>query len=178
MKELIKKYKFDLAVISMFTLFTGISFFAEYQSGIKLAEEDFWPFLREMIVVVPLMFILVGLFDVWVPKEKIEKHIGEDSGLKGILLVIALAFVQMGPLYAAYPVAYSLRKKGCSLRNVFIYIGSFSSLKLPMMTFEVGFLGLKFSLLRTVLTIPVFILIAIVMEKFMKSGNLDLKNPE
>lgn len=27
--------------------------------------------------------ILIGLFDNWVPLEKIEKHIGKDSGWKG-----------------------------------------------------------------------------------------------
>lgn len=38
--------------------------------------------------------------------------------------------------------------------------------KIPMLTFEIGFLGLKFSLLRLILSIPVFILIGIIMGKY------------
>jgi uncharacterized membrane protein YraQ (UPF0718 family) len=178
MKELLKKYKFDIPIIIAFALFAGASFYMGFQPGINLVENDFWAFLKEMLVMLPAMFILIGLFDVWVPKEIIEKHIGETSGTKGIFLVIALAFVQIGPLYAAYPVAYALWKKGCSLRNIFVYIGSFSTLKLPMITFEMGFLGVKFSLIRSVLTIPVFILIAYIMAKYLKNKNFEMKKPQ
>lgn len=57
------------------------------------------------------MFILIGLFDVWIPREKIEKHVGSGSGAKGISLMILLAITQVGPLYAAFPVAHLLWKK-------------------------------------------------------------------
>ncbi|RLD57104.1 MAG: permease, partial [Bacteroidetes bacterium] len=65
-----------------------------------------------MILALPVMFILVGLFDVWVSKEKVQKHIGDASGIKGIMLIMLLAFLQAGPLYAAFPVAYILWRKG------------------------------------------------------------------
>jgi len=61
-----------------------------------------------MITFIPFLFIIVGLFDVWFPKEKIEKHIGKDSGIKGILIVVILAMLQAGLLYGAFPVAYIL----------------------------------------------------------------------
>jgi len=123
------------------------------------------------------MFILIGLFDVWVPKETVEKHIGKESGIKGVLWVMLLAMLQAGPLYSAFPVAYLLWRKGCSIRNVFIYLGAFSTLKIPMLTFEIGFLGLKFSLLRTIITLPVFILLAQIMEVYLRGKNFEIKNP-
>lgn len=43
--------------------------------------------------------------------------------------------------------------------------------KIPMITFEIGFLGLKFSLLRILITIPVFILIGIIMGKYFEKKN-------
>ena len=130
-----------------------------------------------MILFLPLMFILIGLFDVWIPREKIEKHIGEDSGWKGTLLVILLASLQAGPLYGAFPFAYILWKKGCNIRNIFIYLGAFSTIKIPMITFEIGFLGLKFSLLRTLITLPIFILIGYAMEWYLKDKNFEVKQP-
>jgi len=52
-------------------------------------------------------------------------------------------------------------------RNVFIYLGAFSAMKIPMLTFEVAFLGWRFSLARTLISIPVFIILAIVMERLL-----------
>jgi len=64
-------------------------------------------------------------------------------------------------------VAVGLWRKGCAPRNVFIYLGAFSAMKIPMLTFEVAFLGWSFSLTRTLITLPVFIIIGLVMEKLL-----------
>jgi uncharacterized membrane protein YraQ (UPF0718 family) len=124
-------------------------------------------FLLEMAMVLPPMFVLVGLFDVWVPRALVECHAGRQAGFGAIPWMVLLATVQAGPLYAAFPVAVSLWRKGCAPRNVFIYLGAFSAMKIPMLTFEVAFLGWSFSLARTFITLPVFVAIAIVMEKLL-----------
>lgn len=159
----------------LFFLFVVISFALDFSAGEQIGI-NFWSFFSEMILFLPLMFILIGLFDMWVPREKIEKHIGEESGWKGTAMVILLAMLQAGPLYGAFPVAYLLWKKGCSVRNVFIYLGAYSSIKIPMLTFEIGFLGLKFSLLRAFITLPVFILIGYLMERYLKGKPFEIKN--
>ena len=143
----------------------------------EIIRSNFWLFFVEMITFLPFMFILIGLFDVWFPKEKVEKHIGEGSGIKGIFWMILLAMLQAGPLYGAFPVTYMLWQKGASIKNIFIYLGAFSTLKIPALTFEIGFLGLKFSLLRTAVTLPVFILIGYIMEIYLKDKNFEVKNP-
>jgi uncharacterized membrane protein YraQ (UPF0718 family) len=134
-------------------------------------------FFTEMIAFLPLMFILIGIIDVWFPREKVEKHIGKESGFKGTMWVILLAMFQAGPLYGAFPVAHILWKKGYSIKNIFVYLGAFSSIKMPMITFEIGFLGLKFSLLRTLITLPVFILIGHILEKYFQSKQFDIRCP-
>jgi len=159
-----------------FIILIGLSWLFDFAAGEQIGL-NFWMFFKEMILFLPLMFILIGLFDVWVPRENIEKHIGKESGWKGTGLVILLATLQAGPLYGAFPFAYILWKKGCSVRNVFIYLGAFSTIKIPMLTFEIGFLGLKFSLLRTLITLPVFILIGYLMEGYLKGKNFDVKQP-
>jgi uncharacterized membrane protein YraQ (UPF0718 family) len=144
----------------------------------KTIRNNFWIFFVEMITFLPFMFILIGLFDVWFPKEKVEKHIGKESGVKGTIWVILLAMLQAGPLYGAFPVAYLLWKKGASIKNIFIYLGAFSTLKIPMLTFEIGFLGLKFSLLRTAVTLPVFILIGEIMEVLLRDKHFEIMQPK
>lgn len=178
MLKLIKKYRFDFTVIILFAGLIGVSYLAEWTTGQQLFETTFWRFLKEMLTILPCMFILIGLFDVWIPREKIEKHVGKGSGIKGIALMILLAVTQVGPLYAAFPVAHLLWKKGSSLRNIFVYVGMFSAAKIPMLTFEIGFLGLKFSILRVILTIPVFIIIAIIMERRLHNTSYEITKPE
>ncbi|MDD5382162.1 MAG: permease [Candidatus Margulisbacteria bacterium] len=133
----------------------------------KQIYSNFSQFILEMASFLPIMFLLIGLFDVWVPREGIERHIGQESGLLGAFWVILLATLQAGPLYSAFPVAYILSKKGASVRNIFIYLGTFSCMKIPLLTFEIGFLGLKFSLLRTLFSLPVFFIIGVLMEKYL-----------
>ena len=175
LKEYIKKHKFDIIIIFLFAIFGIISFVFNISAGKKIIS-NFKGFFIEMISFIPLIFILVGLFDVWVPKERIEKHIGKGSGILGMFWVILLAMLQAGPLYGAFPVAYLLWKKGSSIRNIFIYIGAFSTMKIPMLMFEINYLGLKFSLLRTLITLPVFIIIAIIIEKNFKNKKFEVKN--
>jgi uncharacterized membrane protein YraQ (UPF0718 family) len=174
MKTFFKKNRLSLIFIALFTAFTIGSFVFDFGAGKTIFKDHFFSFFKEMIVFLPFMFILIGLGDVWISKEKIEKHIGNSSGIKGIILVILLSMAQAGPLYGAFPVTYLLWKKGASIRNIFIYIGAFCTIKIPMMTFEIGFLGWKISLLRTLISLPVIVLIAIIMEKYFKNKKFEI----
>jgi uncharacterized membrane protein YraQ (UPF0718 family) len=133
----------------------------------RRAGESLRDFLIEMALVLPPMFVLVGLFEVWVPRAVVERHVGRHSGAAAIPWMVLLATVQAGPLYGAFPVAVGLWRKGCAPRNVFIYLGAFSAMKIPMLTFEVAFLGWSFSLSRTLITLPVFIGVGLVMERLL-----------
>jgi len=177
MKEILKKNRINFLIISAFTVFVAISFIFDFSIGENIFKEQFYSFFKEMILFLPVMFILIGLGDVWFSKEKVEKHIGENSGFKGVLFVIFLSMAQVGPLYGAFPVTYLLWKKGASIRNIFIYIGAFCTIKIPMITFEIGFLGWKFSLLRTLFSLPIIIIISIFMEKILKSKSFEVKQP-
>ena len=161
-----RKLLSDYFWIVLFAIFISGSLVFNYDPGIRIYG-NFSQFILEMASFLPLMFLLVGLFDVWIPKEKIEKHIGHESGFAGAFWVTLLATLQAGPLYGAFPVAHILSKKGASVRNIFIYLGAFSCMKLPLLTFEIGFLGLKFSILRTLFTLPVFFIIGILMGKYL-----------
>lgn len=177
MREILTKNRLNFIIIVAFAAFVTGSFIFEYTPGKIIFKEQFYSFFKEMILFLPVMFILIGLGDVWISKEKVEKHIGKDSGVKGILLVIFLSMAQVGPLYGAFPVTYLLWKKGASIRNIFIYIGAFCTIKIPMITFEIGFLGWKFSLLRTLFSLPIIIIISIFMEKILKNKSFEVKQP-
>ena len=47
--------------------------------------------LKEMALIIPPIFILLGFLDVFIPRETIIKYMGEKSGFKGVLLSICSA---------------------------------------------------------------------------------------
>jgi uncharacterized membrane protein YraQ (UPF0718 family) len=121
--------------------------------------------VAEMLLVLPPIFILLGLLDVWVDRSVMMKYTGKGSGLKGVLIAFLLGSAAAGPLYAAFPVAGVMLKKGSSLFNVFIFIGAWSTTKIPMLTFEAANLGLPFTLIRLGLSIVGILIIAVLTEK-------------
>jgi len=174
MKKFVFKHK-NYVWIAAYVILTVLSFIFGFNPG-KQIFSNFSQSFIEMITFIPFLFIIVGLFDVWVPKEKIQKHIGQESGIKGMVLVILLAMLQAGPLYGAFPVAYMLFKKGASIKNIFIYLGAFASMKIPMLGIEIGYLGIKFSLIRTLVSLPLFIGIGYLMEWYLKDKQFQVSD--
>ncbi|NTW90758.1 MAG: permease [Erysipelotrichaceae bacterium] len=129
--------------------------------------------LMEMIQVLPPVFILLGLLDVWVKKETMVKMMGKDSGIMGILLAFFLGSAAAGPLYAAFPVALTLLRKGSSFRNVLILIGAWSTTKLPLLLFEASSMGLNFTLIRFGLNIVGILGIAYISELVLGHKELE-----
>lgn len=120
---------------------------------------------REMLLIIPPVFILLGLMDVWVPKETMVRLMGQESGVRGAGLAIFLGAAAAGPLYGAFPVAAVLTRKGASLRNVLLFVGSWATLKIPMFLFETAALGLTWSVARWVSSLVGVFAIASIIER-------------
>jgi len=125
-------------------------------------------YAKEMVFIIPPVFILMGLLEVWIPKDKIQQWLGSSSGLKGILISFFMGTLPTGPLYVAFPLTASLLKKGASITNMVIFLGSWAALKIPQLLVEIKFLGGLFTLLRFVLTFTVIVIIGIFMEVLLK----------
>lgn len=121
----------------------------------------------ELIMILPAIMIIIGLFSVWVPKEIVVKYMGKTSGVKGIFFSIALGMLPTGPLYIAFPMAVALLKKGAKISNIIIFISAWACIKLPQELVEVQFLGIKFTLLRLALTIIFVVIMGILIEKII-----------
>ncbi len=128
---------------------------------------------KEMIMVLPPIFVLLGLLDVWVPKETMVKFMGEGSGLTGILLAFILGSAAAGPLYGAFPVAAVFMKKGVKFNNILIFIGAWSTTKLPMILFEIASLGSKFALTRFLVNIVGILVIAYIVNKSLNESEIE-----
>ena len=129
-------------------------------------------YLREMILIIPPVFVLMGLLEVWVPKEKIRMLIGSGSGLKGYLFSFLMGTLPTGPLYIAFPMAGALVNKGASISNIVIFLGAWAAIKIPQLIVETEFLGVPFTALRFALTLTAVIIIGFVMERLIKSEEI------
>ena len=156
--------------ISIYFLFIFSSFMIGFEPG-KQIGHNFTSFSIEMLKLLPCAFILIGLFEVWVKKESVEKHLGKNSGAIGYMWVILLAGTTVGGLYVAFPVAYSLFKKGAKLSVIFTYIGASAICRIPMTIFESSFMGIKFSLIRLIVSIPLVILISVLLGNYLEKRN-------
>ena len=79
--KFINKNKFLVLSIIMLIVISFIDMKLTYT-----AFENTWGQLSVMLMIVPPIFILIGLFDVWIPRETIIKLMGEKSGDKGMTL--------------------------------------------------------------------------------------------
>ncbi len=156
--------------VAIYFVFILSSFVIGFEPG-KQIGHNFISFSIEMLKLLPCAFILIGLFEVWVKKESVEKHLGKDSGMLSYIWIIILAGTTIGGLYVAFPVAYSLFKKGAKLSIIFTYIGASAICRVPMTIFEASFMGIKFSLIRLIVSIPLVILSSIWFGNYLEKGN-------
>lgn len=164
----------QLFFLFIFIGFIGISFYIDFTKGEQTASA-FLSVLLEMLKILPCAFVIIGLFEVWVKKETVIKHLGDDCGLKGYLWVLLLAGLSVGGLFVAFPIAETLNKKGASLKVIFTYLGFVGVFRIPMTIFEISFLGFSFTFVRLMATIPLFLLIGIVFGTFLKKRNYQLR---
>lgn len=128
--------------------------------------------LREMLLLVPPIFIIMGLLDVWVPKEAMMKVLGHESGWLGLFVAFILGTAAAGPLYVAFPIGLLLLKKGARLANVIFFLGVWGSTKLPVLLYELASFGATFTLTHIAISLPLYLLGAYAIERSLTDSEL------
>ncbi|MDN5352464.1 MAG: hypothetical protein PWQ12_1384 [Clostridiales bacterium] len=119
----------------------------------------------DMLSLLPPVLVLVGLLDVWVPKEVMMKYMGNGSGFRGIFFSLLLGFVAAGPLYISFPVATLLIKKGAALRYVVFFIGVWTTAKLPVFIYELTSFGYEFTAIHIIFGLTFYYFVGMAFEK-------------
>ncbi|KNY28974.1 permease [Pseudobacteroides cellulosolvens] len=162
MKDILKRYVFFIVL-----LIVNILMLAVIPATGQKAFQITWGNTLEMLAVIPPVFVLLGLLDVWVQRETMIRFMGDKSGFIGVAIAFLLGSAAAGPLYAAFPVAGVLLKKGSKFSNVLIFIGAWSTTKIPMLLFEASAMGWKFMGIRFLVDIPGIAIIAYITEKLL-----------
>lgn len=168
MKLLVHRYRVVLVAALLFVLFLLVLPIYRAKAIATIG------FQAEIILlVIPPIFVLLGLLDVWVPREQMIRFMGQGSGLKGGTLAFLLGSFAAGPLYAAFPVAGILLRKGASFTNILIFIGAWSTTKIPMFLFENAALGSRFAFSRLAIDILGIILIALTIKALLPEAEIE-----
>jgi len=155
-----------IVLVSLYALFLIVSWVSDFDPG-KEISRNLTGFSVDMLMILPGAFILIGLFEVWVGRETVERHLGQQSGIRGYLWAVLLAGTIVGGLYVALPVAYSLFRKGAKLSVVFTYIGASAICRIPMTVFEASFLGIKFTVVRLLVSLPLVVVTSILLGAYL-----------
>lgn len=169
MKQYLNRYKYFIAVL-LCNLLPLVMYPSLGSRSLGISLNSF----VEMILFIPPIFVLLGLFDIWVPRETILKLMGERSGMLGTSLALFLGSFAAGPLYAAFPVAKVLIAKGCRLTNVLVFVCAWATTKVPMLLFEASSMGWPFMLTRLTINLPGIILIAYLANLLIPGNDKDM----
>lgn len=139
-----------IATISLWVI-AGVLSFASWKrkdGSLGQAVQLGWKTLNRNAVILLLAFLIVGFVNVLSPQNLIEKYLGPESGWQGLLLAEVLGMALPGGPYAVFPLIAVIYASGAGLGPVVTLITSWSMLALLSLTFEMPFMGWRFSAVR------------------------------
>ena len=165
-KNMIKSWFFFC--ISIVIVVVLLSIFPEKIESVTSTSQEY---LIEMMIILPAVMIIMGLFAVFIPSETVVKYLGKTSGIKGVALSIFIGTLPTGPLYIAFPMASALLKKGAGVSNIIVFLSAWACIKIPQEMVEFQFLGGEFMLLRLILTVIFVIFMGLIIERIIEWSN-------
>ena len=168
--KIIKKAKDNIFLIVVAAAYILMFIIKPDMGVISIKNSSYY--IKEMLMIMPVIFVLTALLDTWVAKEKITKYLGKESKVKGIILSFVLGSISAGPIYAAFPMCVMLHKKGASVRNLVIILSAWAVIKVPMLLNEAKFLGIKFMAIRWVLTVIAIVVFSWITSKIVKDEDI------
>lgn len=110
---------------------------------------------RMTLEILPLLifaFIVAGMVRVLLPYDMISRWIGEESGIRGILIGTAAGGLAPGGPYVSLPVVAALLRSGAGVGTMVAFLTGWSLWAVSRLPMEVGILGWKFTLIRLACT--------------------------
>jgi len=121
-----------------------------------------------VLIIIVAVFALSGLIQVRIGRDLIAARLGQNSGIKGLLIALGCGILMIGPSYVVFPLLMSIRRLGARWAVVAIVLVAWA-IKPQMLPIEVQFLGLPFALVRTALIVFIALPLGLLIERCMSS---------
>lgn len=154
-KVFCKKMK-KIVTDKSFLVFAGLALLAGYgcyaKGGADAVVRGLKAAWAMMVLVGPRLlaaFILAGFVQVLLPRDLIQKWVGAESGLRGILIASSVGAITPGGPMLSFPLVAALYKLGAGYGPLVAYLTSWEILSLYRIAiWDLPFMGLKFTALR------------------------------
>ena len=120
------------------------------KKGVKGGMKTLW----SLIPILVAAFLLAGLLPQAISPEVIQSWLGDESGIRGILIGSLAGMLIPGGPYVAFPLINSVYTAGASLSTAIAFVTGWAVLSIGRIPFEISFMGPKFTLIR--LSIVIF----------------------
>ncbi|MCP1675959.1 uncharacterized membrane protein YraQ (UPF0718 family) [Natronocella acetinitrilica] len=116
-----------------------------------------------------LMAVLMGAYvQALVPPSIARRWIGQDSGLRGLLLATLAGAVTPGGPFAAFPLVVGLYRAGASLAVCVTYVTAWGAIGLQrVLVWEIAFFGIEFTLIRVLVSLPLPIIAGLITASLL-----------
>jgi uncharacterized membrane protein YraQ (UPF0718 family) len=104
-------------------------------------------FLRNAALLL-IAFLIVGFVDALSPTDLVQALIGPESGWQGLLMAEGLGMLLPGGPYVVFPLIALLYQAGAGLGAAVTLITSWATQALLTITFELPFMGWRFTAIR------------------------------
>ena len=125
--------------------------------------------VNTLLLVLPTLigaFLIAGYVRVLVPEDLVRDWLGEESGLKGILVGYIAGTLTFGGPFISFPIAATLYHAGGSIRTVTTYITSWALWGGGIIFYEFSILGPRLFTIRMIACL-LFPLLAGVIAAFL-----------
>jgi len=115
-----------------------------FQQGLTEA----WRTVRQTGPLLGIAFLIVGYVQVLAPQQWVQTWIGPESGWRGLLLGEVIGMVLPGGPYVVFPLIAALYRAGAGVGPAVTIITSWAMLGLLSVSFELPFMGWRFTIVR------------------------------
>ena len=123
--------------------------------------------LLKLLPVLILAFFVAGLMEILLPKELLLRWVGEESGLKGILIGACLGSVAPGGPFIQFPLVAAMFKAGAHIGPLVAYLSAWALIGINrVIAFEIPLLGFQITFTRLLCSF-IFPVIIGYMAKFV-----------
>jgi len=126
-----------------------------------------WKAFSNIASVFVLVLVLYALFVAFVPTDVIQRAIGGESGVLGVIIALGLGSVSVMPGFAAFPLCAALYTQHIPYYILAAFSVSLMNVGVVTFPIERKFLGTKVALVRNLLGLAVSIVTVIVVKLVM-----------
>jgi uncharacterized membrane protein YraQ (UPF0718 family) len=138
------------ATIVLWVIAIGLVLYAWRRGDgrLKKGVELGWLTMKRNIILLAIAYMLVGFVNILSPTNLIQDWIGPATGLRGLVLAEIIGLLLPGGPYVVFPLIAVLYSSGAGLAPAVTIITSWSTQALLTISFELPFMGWRFTAIR------------------------------